>query len=399
MDEEAADTVADSTSDPAVSVPERGFGSPSPADGVWGSTGNGGAGTTNPVDTPATSSAIVAPTASTTARLPATTAAGVAITENSSTSNNSTTSPPETRGTTSSAETTILKTAPSSTTPVTSTSTTSAPAQTSTTAAAPSTTSTPTSTTNGQGTATRLLATADIGQCNDDAAQRVGNLAETLEGQLVAVGDIAYPDGTLSEIQECFGEPFRAVLDRVIPVSGNHEYHTPDAAGWKQFFGRTDTYYTTQLGPWKLIVLDTECDLIGGCGANDPQQQWLQSQLATAPLCTAVAMHRPYRVSSNYDRQGHAEVLHQIVVDADVDVLLTGHEHIYEHLKFGNTHQFVVGTGGAGLRSAGTPMPESQKIVEGHHGLLALDLAADSFSWQFLDTGSTVHDSGSATCS
>lgn len=224
-------------------------------------------------------------------------------------------------------------------------------------------------------------------------------MAATLEGQLVAVGDIAYPDGTLSEIQECFARPYRAVLDRVIPVTGNHEYGTPNASGWKEFFGRTETYYSTQLGSWKLIVLDTECNLIGGCGANDPQQQWLQSQLSNAPFCTAVAMHRPYRVSSsNYDREDRTAVMHQMLVDADVDVILTGHEHLYEHLKFGTTHQFVVGTGGAGLRSAGSPIAESQKIVEGHHGVVALDLTVDSFSWRFIDTAGTTHDNGSSGC-
>ncbi len=90
--------------------------------------------------------------------------------------------------------------------------------------------------------------------------------------------------------------------------------------------------------------------------------------------------------------------MHQLLVAADVDVILTGHEHMYEHLKFGTTHEFVVGTGGAGLRSAGSPIAESQKTVEGHHDVAALDLTSESFSWRFIDTAGNTHDSGSSSC-
>lgn len=243
-----------------------------------------------------------------------------------------------------------------------------------------------------------MLATGDIGVCGSANPASVASLAEGQPGKIVVLGDTAYPDGTLSEIRECFAQPFGSVLDRIIPVTGNHEYGTGNAAGWKEFFGRQDTYYSQDIGSWKLIVVDSECNLIGGCAANDPQQTWLAQQLASAPKCTIVAMHRPYRVSSNYDLEYRSKVIHEMALAANVDVVLSAHEHIYEHLDFGPTQQFVVGTGGAGVRSAGTVLPESRSIVT-EYGVLALDLSADSFAWRFLNIDGAVRDSGSSSCS
>ncbi len=237
----------------------------------------------------------------------------------------------------------------------------------------------------------------DIGVCGSADPARVASLVKSQPGQILTLGDTAYPNGTLSEIRECFGQPFSGVLDRIIPVTGNHEYGTGNANGWKEFFGRQSTYYSQNIGSWKLIVLDTECNLIGGCEANDPQQAWLAQELASAPKCTIVAMHRPYRVSSNYDLEYRSKIIHEMVLAANVDVLLSAHEHIYEHLDFGVTQQFVVGTGGAGVRSAGSVLPASRSIVT-EHGVLALDLSADSFAWRFLNTDGAVRDSGASTC-
>jgi len=227
----------------------------------------------------------------------------------------------------------------------------------------------------------------------------VAAIAEGLAGQIVVAGDIAYPSGTFEQARTCFGAPYANVLDRVIPVTGNHDYDTANAAGWKQFFGITDTYYTEQIGDWKLIILDSECNLIGGCGPNDPQQVWLAEQLASAPRCTAIAMHRPYRTSYGaYDQEFRVETIHRMAVEAKVDLILAGHAHVYERMNDGATTIFTLGTGGAGLRSPTGRVSGSQVILQ-EHGVLALDLAADSFSFRFINDSNQERDSGSASCS
>lgn len=266
-------------------------------------------------------------------------------------------------------------------------------AATSSTAAVTTTTAPATTTSQAP---TPLMAIGDVGRCGAEDPAGVAAIAEQRPGQLVILGDTAYPDGTLEQLQKCFGVPFAALLDRIIPATGNHEYHTEGAADWKTYFGRSETYYSQMVGSWKIIVLDTECSNVGGCDEEDPQQQWLISEINSAPGCVALAMHRPWRVSSKYDRGGR-EAIHDIALAHNVDLVLTGHEHMYEHIDFGNTHQFVVGTGGSGLRDSGDLVSGSQAIHKAH-GLLALELSADSFSWEFVDVTNTVLHSGSADC-
>ena len=244
-----------------------------------------------------------------------------------------------------------------------------------------------------------LLVIGDIGDCNSDAPAQVAALVETLPGSIVAVGDIAYPNGTLDELQRCFGQPFKNVLDRIIPVTGNHEYGTPNAQGWKDFFGRTDTYYTKQLTPeWLLIVVDTECEHVGGCGPNDPQQTWLKDVLTSAPKCVVLASHRPFRTSYDpYDFESRVQHIQTIAEANNVDVILNSHAHMYEHIDLGTSQQFTVGTGGAGLRPADQSVPGSSALVI-EHGALQLNLNPTNYNWKFHTTNQTTPHTGTQNC-
>ena len=77
------------------------------------------------------------------------------------------------------------------------------------------------------------------------------------------------------------------------------------------------------------------------------------------------------------------------------DLILNGHEHVYERFApqrptqatdsaFG-IRQFTVGTGGAGAYSfASTAQPNSQVRNSGANGVLKLTLRAGSYDWNFL---------------
>ena len=91
-----------------------------------------------------------------------------------------------------------------------------------------------------------------------------------------------------------------------------------------------------------------------------------------------------------------------------VDVVLNGHEHVYERFapqnvagkldeEFG-VREFVVGTGGYYLYELGTTQPNSE-IFSSTYGVLKLKLHVDSYSWQFVPiAGQAFTDSGSAAC-
>ena len=94
--------------------------------------------------------------------------------------------------------------------------------------------------------------------------------------------------------------------------------------------------------------------------------------------------------------------------DAGAEVLLTGHDHDYERFapqtgdRVADTHgirEFVVGTGGAALRSFGATKPHSVVRSSRTHGVLKLTLREEAYNWTFVPVaGGTFTDSGSGTC-
>src|SRR2546430_13487959 len=95
--------------------------------------------------------------------------------------------------------------------------------------------------------------------------------------------------------------------------------------------------------------------------------------------------------------------------DYGAEIAIAGHDHEYErfapqtpdgHLDtVRGIRAFVVGTGGGGLYSFGTPLPNSQVRNSSTWGVLKLTLADGSYSWEFVPiTGQTFTDSGSGTC-
>jgi hypothetical protein len=94
---------------------------------------------------------------------------------------------------------------------------------------------------------------------------------------------------------------------------------------------------------------------------------------------------------------------------AGVEMVLSGHEHIYERFapqKADGTadpgrgvRQFVVGTGGHALNPIGTPLPNSEFRYNASWGVLRLTLGQGNYSWQFLPVGGGAPiDAGNGTC-
>jgi hypothetical protein len=98
----------------------------------------------------------------------------------------------------------------------------------------------------------------------------------------------------------------------------------------------------------------------------------------------------------------------QTLDTAGAELVVSGHEHDYE--RFARTHsdgtvaaggvrQFVVGTGGAMLRSFGSVARNSLVRWNGSHGILELTLGPTSYQWRFVPVaGSTFLDTGSSPC-
>jgi hypothetical protein len=98
-----------------------------------------------------------------------------------------------------------------------------------------------------------------------------------------------------------------------------------------------------------------------------------------------------------------------MLYDFNADVILNGHDHIYERFAPQNPNgvadpargirEFVVGTGGKNHSDVGQSAANSQVREEDTFGVLKLTLHPTSYSWQFVpEAGQTFTDSGTGNC-
>jgi hypothetical protein len=261
-----------------------------------------------------------------------------------------------------------------------------------------------------------LVGAGDIAGCNNEADEETAKLLDNIAGTVFTLGDSVYPNGTEITFSDCYDPTWGRHKARTRPTPGNHDYHVPDASGYFKYFGSAagkvgKGYYSYEVHDWHIIVLNSECDEIGGCDIDAPQGMWLQADLAENPsACTLAYWHKP-RFSSGSAHGNNTEMqdFWQLLYDAGADVILNGHEHNYERFapqdpdgvadSERGIRQFVVGTGGKSLYPFGTIQPNSEIRNENTHGVLKLMLHPTSYEWEFIPiAGMQFTDSGSASC-
>ncbi len=232
---------------------------------------------------------------------------------------------------------------------------------------------------------------------------------------VLPLGDLQYDDSQRWKYDWSFGPSWGRVKYLMRPAVGNHEYETPGASGYFDYFGdaagpRDRGYYSFDLGNWHLIALNSNCWAVGGCWAGSPQERWLRADLAAHPTaCTLAFAHHPRYSSGQHGDTGEIAPLFRALYDANADVFLSGHDHLYERLAPSNAddrgdpargiRQFVVGTGGKDHYPVGRVDSDSELRNTDTFGVLRLTLRPWSYSWQFVpEAGGWFTDSGSTGC-
>jgi hypothetical protein len=255
--------------------------------------------------------------------------------------------------------------------------------------------------------ATVLLAVGDVGTCHDTNDEAVAKLATQLPGAIALLGDIVYPDGGLSDYENCFDPAWGPLRARIHPAQGNHDFESADVSGYYDYFGaaagtQDQGWYSYELGTWHVIVLNSDCASVGGCGQGSPQLAWLKADLHAHPAtCTLAYWHHPRYSSGEHGNGAQTEPFWQALAAAGADLVLSGHDHDYERLgPVDGIRSFVVGTGGHSLIAFGHPPdPQTEVRSDDSYGLLALDLGPNGYSWQFVPIpGDELLDHGTAAC-
>jgi hypothetical protein len=225
------------------------------------------------------------------------------------------------------------------------------------------------------------------------------------------LGDNSNESGTADQYARCYGPTWGAFLSRTRATVGNHDVLTSHGAPYYAYFGSAagpsgKGYYSYDLpANWHVIVLNSNCDEVGGCGARSPEEAWLKADLAANSGKHILAMwHHPEFSSGGHLRMMSYKAWWDDLYAAHADIVLNGHDHDYERFaqqspdgKADPTgiRQFVAGTGGASHTPIFVVRANSEVYDGRTFGVLKLTLKLHGYGWQFIPVdGGTFTDSG-----
>ena len=205
----------------------------------------------------------------------------------------------------------------------------------------------------------RLAVAGDTGTGEAPQAATVDEMVDQTQGQepydaLVLLGDLIYDDGDSDEVDAKVTEPFAPLTSQgteLVPVLGNHDYESGEQTEILTELGREEPWYVEQVGPVRIIALDSE-------QADDPaQRRWLEDALALPSppgTWTIAAMHHPaYSAGHHGSTADVQENWVPLFTGYDVPLVLAGHDHDYQRSRPLEGVTYIVSGGAAKLRPTG----------------------------------------------
>jgi hypothetical protein len=259
-----------------------------------------------------------------------------------------------------------------------------------------------------------LVGAGDLAASGLAGEEATAALVDSIPGTVFTAGDNAYPDGTAAQFRDCYGPTWGRFLDRTRAAAGNHDWVTKGLAGYLGYFGAAGapdgkSWYSYDLGTWHIVVLDSDCSSVGGCGADSAQGKWLAADLkGSTARCTLAIWHQPRFTSGEHGNDKEVAPFWRALYDAGADLVINGHDHDYERFapqdpdaradREKGIREFVVGTGGAALRTFPKIAANSELRAAVAHGVIRLVLHRSSYEWTFIPTSGDFGDSGTAPC-
>jgi predicted MPP superfamily phosphohydrolase len=210
---------------------------------------------------------------------------------------------------------------------------------------------------------------------------------------VIMLGDNLYGSQKPQDFLDKFERPYKALLNagvRFYPALGNHD----DAAAqqvYPLFNMNGSRYYTYAVKDVRFFVLDTN--------VLDPKQlAWAESAMKDASEPWRVLyFHHP--LYSDGDRHGsNVELrvrLEPLLVQYGIDVVFSGHDHMYERIKpqKGITY-FVAGAGGQLRKGGVSPSDLTAAAFAQDQSFMLVEIAGDELVFQAISRTGIVVDAG-----
>ncbi len=222
---------------------------------------------------------------------------------------------------------------------------------------------------------------------------------------IVTVGDNNYPIGAAYSIDENIGQyyheyiyPYKgkygsgASTKNFYPALGNHDWMSNGARPYFNYFSfhNENGYYDFVRGPLHFFIVDSDPNEPDGTTAISKQGKWLKNGLASSTSAfNVVVMHRP-----PYSSGMHGSTMGmQWPFNAwGADVVLSGHDHLYERIILDGFPYFVNGMGGEGIYSFEAAVPGSQVRFNQDYGAMRVEASNTSMKFQAFTRASLLVD-------
>lgn len=227
---------------------------------------------------------------------------------------------------------------------------------------------------------------------------RVGRLLGWLNfDAFLALGDNAYPHGTLSDFVDYWTPVFGPYDSKVFPTPGNHEHDRSPAGGYKTYFSAaapnypdSADYYTFDIGGWRWFSLNSEI----AADSGSLQYRWLRGQLASdsLPLCVGAYWHRPRFNAGQWGDATNMQPIWSLLAARGATLVLAAHDHNYQRwAPVDGITGFIVGTGGK-ERYPLTSKPGLAAWDADHYGVLQIALWEEGAETRFVSAEGDILD-------
>jgi predicted MPP superfamily phosphohydrolase len=226
-----------------------------------------------------------------------------------------------------------------------------------------------------------------------EIAEQMARLHQQFRYELVLmVGDNFYGSQRPADLEKKFAEPFKPLLDAGVTFQaalGNHDQvatidYPPISMGGQR-------YYTYARKNVRFFVLDTNV-------MDATQLRWAESAMQQAQEDWKIAyFHHPLygnagRHGANVDLR---VLLEPLLIKYGVQVVFSGHDHVYERLKpQRGIYYFVTGSGGQ-LRKGDLQRSDATAAgFDQDQAFLAAEIVGDVMHFQVVSRTGTTVDSG-----
>jgi hypothetical protein len=216
------------------------------------------------------------------------------------------------------------------------------------------------------------------------------------------MGDNQYYSGGLSAFRTYFHTTWGRLKAIMWSSPGNHDPCGP--SGYDEYFA-VSCFRSFRLGEWLLIQLDSNRSM-----ARDSRQwTFVKRALEANPTsCTLAYWHVPrWSSGAEHGNSTKSAAIWSLLYTHRADVVLNGHDHVYERFALkrpdgtvvaDGIRQFTSGLGGRSRYGFGQIVKGSQVRYNGGFGVLELTLSQGQYSWRFVNTQNVVKDSGTSRC-